>query len=142
MDMQNIDAINVCERYFHIDDIPIKKYAFILKADDDISMNKMISKENAVRFISRKKCRNRSGLSSLNISQDPLRIDMIKDFLDERIFVQENAKCCGWLLQYDPTPFANWYHDCYYYFVVNYDTCQEIKHNRGLSDTIKMQQVL
>lgn len=139
MDLQNIDTINVCQKYFHTDDVPIKKYAFILKVDGNISMNGVISKKDAVHFINQEKCAERSSLSSLSISQVPLRIDMIKDFMDEKIFTKENARYCGWLLQYDPTPFANWYHDCFYYFIVNDNICQEIKHNRGLSDTIKMQ---
>lgn len=139
MNLQKIETINVCQRYFHIEDMPIKKYAFKLRADANISMNKFISKKEAAYFIKQRKCVNRSGLSSLSISQVPLCIDMVKDFMNEKIFTKENVRYCGWLLQYDPTPFANWYHDCFYYFVVNYDICQEIKSNRGLNDAIKMQ---
>ena len=139
MNLQDIDKIDICQKYFHIDDTPILKYAGILKVDGNISMNRVISKKDAVCFISQEKCMNRSSLSSLSISRVPLYIDMIKDFMDEEIFAKENARYCGWLLQYDPTPFANWYHDCFYYFVVNSNTYQEAMCNRGLSDAIKMQ---
>lgn len=140
MNVQNIDRINVCLRYFHTDDIPIKKYADILKADANITMNKVVSKKEAIRFIM-ERCTNRNRLSSLSISWNPIHIDKARDFKGEKIFHKENEKYCGWLLQYDPTPFANWYHDCFYYFVVNQDAHQEIQHNRGICDTIKMQKI-
>lgn len=138
--VQNIDTINVCQRYFHIDDTPIIKYEGIFKADTKITMNRVLSKKDAIRFIL-EKCANRNRLSSINISCIPIDIDIVRDFMGEKIFHKENEKYCGWLLQYDPTPFANWYHDCFYYFVVNQDIYQEIQHNRGICDTIKMQKI-
>lgn len=141
MNLQNKDMIDVCQTYFHVDDLPIKKYAFIFKVDGNISMNRVISKNEAILFIRQKKGINinRDDLSSLSISQEPLRIDYIRDFLNEKLFMKEDSRQRGWLLQYDPTPFANWYHDCFYYFIVNDDIYKEMKHNRGLSDAIKMQ---
>lgn len=143
MNLQKKDMIDVCQTYFYVDDLPIRKYAFIFTGDENISMNKFISKNKAVHFIRQKKCinLNKNDLSSLSISQEPLRIDYIRDFMNEKIFMNEDTRYRGWLVQYDPTPFANWYHDCFYYFIVNDDNYEEMKHNRGLSDAIKMRKL-
>lgn len=143
MNLQKKDMIDVCQTYFCVDDLPIRKYAFILKVDENISMNRVISKNEAIHFIRQKKYSNlnRNDLSGLSISQEPLRIDYIRDFMNEKIFMKEDVRYCGWLMQYDPTPFANWYHDCFYYFIVNDDNYEEMKHNRGLSDAIKMRKL-
>lgn len=133
--------IDVCQFYFNIDDSPIKRYEAVLEAGAEIFMNKTVSKKDAIRFIREKKCVDKNELSSFSISYETLCIDMIKDFKNKAIFSKENERYRGWLLQYDPTPFANWYHDCFYYFVVDFDFYQEIKHNRGLSDAINMQKI-
>lgn len=141
MNLQSTEKIDVCQSYFNIDSVPIEKYASIVDVNVDILVNRTISKTAAVCLIGKKRCMDGNNLASSSISYEQICIDMVKDFMDQRIFAQENARCCGWLLQYDPTPFANWYHDCFYYFVVNHDSCQVVKHNRGLSDTIRMQKI-
>lgn len=136
---RNVKQIDVCQKYFHVDDVPIKKYSIIFQVDHNIVMNEAISRKDAIEYIKQKRCKKDNRYSSLSISVDMLCLNFIKDFMGEKIFAEENVRYCGWLFQYDPTPFANWYHDCFYYFIVNYDYCCEVKYNRGLSDVIKMQ---
>ena len=134
-----IERIDVCMQYFVVEDIPVKKYSYLFEVENDISMNRMISKNDAIDFIKGKCGRERNKYSSLSVSRDALNMLSIRDFVGEKIFDKDNERYCGWLFQYDPTPFANWYHECCYYFVISQSCYYPVKSMRGLSENVSMQ---
>ena len=136
-----VDKIDVCREYFFVDDCPIKRYSYIFEVDNDIIMNRVISKHDAIDFVKAKCNGGKNDFSSLSVSLDALNMAVIEDFVGEKIFSASNERYCGWFFQYDPTPFANWYHECYYYFIMNRTCYYVVKSMRGLCDSISMQRV-
>ncbi|MBO5144194.1 MAG: hypothetical protein J6C19_01495 [Lachnospiraceae bacterium] len=136
-----VRKIEVCWQYFSVNDEPIKKYSDKFDVEDEIHVNEIMSKKEAVAFIETMDEIEQTEFSELNVSVEPLDITCVEDFTDEKVFITANERICGWLFQYDALPFANWYHDCCYYFVVNETCYYKVRSRRGLSDSIKMESV-
>lgn len=138
---QSIDTIDVCQKFFYTDDGPIKRYSYLFDVDNDIFMNQVVSKRTAIDFMKKIISSDENCFAELSVSLDTVKISAIEDFVGEKIFGTVNERYSGWLFQYDPTPFANWYHECDYYFVINQVYNCQVKSKRGLSDSIRMQSV-
>lgn len=134
-----VQHIDVCQEFFYVDDGPIKRYSSIFEVDDTIVMNKVMLKKDAIDYAKKMFYSEKNIFSSLRISLDALNVIGIEDFFGEKIFSADYERYCGWLIQYDPTPFANWYHECYYYFLIDKECYYMTKSMHGLSDSITMQ---
>lgn len=141
IDQFAVDKINVCEEFFFVDDAPIRRFSYIFDVDNTIIMNRIISKNDAIDFIRTKCGIKRNDFSSLSVSLDALNITSIEDFVGKKIFHTDDVRYCGWFFQFDPTPFANWYHECYYYFIMNKACYYEVQSMCGICDSISMQSV-
>lgn len=136
-----LEKINVCETYFEVDDRPIVKYSSLFDVNGIIYMNKVVSRNNAIRLVSRDCGVGINRVVCLYASSDIIAASFVRDFNGNEIFHFTNEKVCGWFFQYDPTPFANWYHKCWYYFVVNESCFYKIESNCGICDTLDMEMI-
>ncbi len=132
----------MCKLFFEVDETPISTYSVVFNVDGNIYMNKVIPRQEAVHMVKKMGSGfEEKQLSNYYVSLEPIQARNIKDFREERIFGFINERISGWLVQYDPTPFANWYHKCWYYFVVNEYCFEKTESKCGLCDCIKMERV-
>lgn len=106
--------------------------------DYNKSMNLTISRNDAIKLVKTECGYNKHDIANLYISLNALPAFFVKDFIGNKIFNLKDERVCGWFFQYDPTPFANWYHKCQYFFVVNETYFQKIESKQGICDCIKM----
>lgn len=136
-----MDKIDVCQTYFGIDDRPVIQYSYLFDTDGTIHMNKTMSRNMAVALVKQKCDINATPAACLQVSLDVIAASFIRDFNGNKIFDLPNEKICGWFIQYDPTPFANWYHKCWYYFVVNKSCFLMAESKYGIDDTLEMKTI-
>lgn len=80
-------------------------------------MVKNMNKEEVIK-ITKELTKNYSKVfCEIFLSKEPIEISTVKDAMGKKIF-DDNGKI-GWLLFINPSIFANWAHECTYYFIIS-----------------------
>ena len=66
----------------------------------------------------------------------------VKDYLGRQILQRQSDEITGWIFLIDCQPYANWSHDCEYYFVYAKDGLYHCSSQFGLLVSISMEKVM
>ena len=138
-----IQYVDVNQQYFGIDNFDFGRFACIF--DDEkglqIAMNHVISKTNAIEKARQIFFEEQNEFTKLYVSADAMKLRYMKDCFGNRIFSGLSEDISGWLFLFDPVPFANWEHPCKYLFIVNYDYYVMVNYERGVADTVRLEEI-
>ncbi len=143
MNLAQIEYIDINKKYFEIEGIDFGR--FICMFDDEkglkVFMNHVISKTNAIRKANQIFQAKQNEFTELYISIDAMKVSQIKDYFGNRIFEFLPEDISGWVVFFDPMPFANWEHECQYLFIVNDNCIEKIDYQRGVADVVQLERI-
>lgn len=143
IDAAYVEYVDVNQRFFEVDNADFGKLVCIF--DDEkglkVTMNYVISKTEAIKKARQFFAEKQNEYTNLYVSMDAMKVEYIRDYMEEKIFEDLSEDLSGWLFLFDPIPFANWEHPCEYLLIVN-DVCYEHKnYQRGVADTVQLEKI-
>lgn len=138
---ETVECIDINNTYFGIVNIKYGYLFFDEEGETVTSMNRVIPKPYAIDKALDYFKTQKTEFSKLYISVDALKVKHIKDYMNKVIFKDIDGNLSGWLFCFDPTPFANWGHQCVYLFVISDRNYQEVKYDMGLNENILMEKI-
>lgn len=109
--------------------------------DLQVLMNDVISKPRAIEKALELFEGERNQYANLYVSHDALECGRIRDCWGDLIFPDVEEDISGWLFLFDPTPYANWGHDCKYLLLVDDNSYMMKEYNRGASDIVLLEEI-
>lgn len=100
--------------------------------------NELIDRIEAIDVIKRLNLENKG---ELWCSINAVKGKNVKDYLGRSILQSEYDEISGWIFLLDCQPYANWSHDCEYYFVYAKDMYYHCCSQYGLYISIKMEKL-
>lgn len=100
--------------------------------------NNLVNREDAIKFIEES---YKTEEESWYCSENAIKGRDIKDYLGRKIFPDDIDNLIGWIFMWDKQPFANWSHECEYFFVYGDKECVHSLYNVGLLISIQMAQI-
>lgn len=143
INVAQVEYIDVQRAYFEVE-VENQKIAWLIFDEEDdikIIMNHITSKSVAIDIAESVFQEYKDEYSNLYVSCDAVKVKQIKDYFGENIFKNIDGNISGWLLFFDPTPFANWDHPCKYLLVITPDNFEVIDYDKGLDENIQMKQI-
>lgn len=143
IDTAYVQYIDVQEMFF---DVKLKNpwcANILFDGEDEIRviMNRVMMKADAVCVAESIFKESKSEYAALQISRDALKAGCVTDYFGNKIFCSLNENVSGWLVFFDPTPFANWDHPCKYLFVIDEDNYEICDCEKGLNDKIQLDEI-
>ncbi len=129
------DFFDVGEKYFGI---PIDNSRLRRVSCNDMCcdlQNDLVKRKEAIKFIEES---HRTKEGSWYCSENAIKGRDIKDYMGRKIFQNNIDNLNGWVFMWDKQPFANWSHECEYFFVYGDKKCVHSLSNVGLLISIQM----
>lgn len=134
---EELDMMDVSTTYFGL---PIDEEKLLRVGCEDMECNrrnKAIMRKKAIEIF-----RNLHSFQNdevLYCSTNAVMANQIKDYYGVEIFPMIEKNISGWFFFLDEEPFANWKHECRYFFIIDERNIFEQMHEVGISDSILME---
>lgn len=135
-----IDLIDISVTYF---ELPIDEAKLLRTGCNDMECNKrnkVIAKSDAIKIF--KQNYEIGDEETCFCSVNAVRANQIKDYYGDEIFPEIETNLAGWFIFLDEMSYANWKHECKYFFIIDEKHIYKEIHTVGFSDSVLMQEVL
>lgn len=134
----NSEFYDVGEKYFGVS-VDNDKLKYISCTDMCCDLqNVLIKREDAIQFIE-ESYKSEEGIWYCSV--EAIKGRDIKDYIGKRIFRDDLDNLTGWIFMWDKQPFANWSHECEYFFVYGNKEYAHSLSKVGLAINIHMTQI-